>query len=145
MLGMVRLFANLYHDALGKRSKLQSLTPRGPAIAEDVGSYSRGKLSPFAGQVYNLASQSDFQGRPLPYSTDPTPAYLRKRGQGKYAWKEYLTQELAPIPAEEAVKEVMADGGLDKATADAYVKALIIGVTAGGTGARVSTDYSVKR
>lgn len=144
MLGMVRLFANLVHDAAGKRGKLEQLTPRGAAIAEDLGSYARGKLSPFAGQAYNLASQSDFQGRPLPYSSDPVPSYLRKRGVKKYTYGEYAAQELLPIPFEEAFKEVMANQGMNESEIKKYLSALTIAVAAGGTGMRVSKDYNLK-
>ena len=112
MLGMVRLFANMYHDSLGKRGKLEKLSSRGSELAEDIGSYARGKLSPFAGQAFNIVSQSDFQGRPLPFSEDRVPAYLRKRGIGRYTYGEYLAQELAPIPIEESIKEVWADQGM---------------------------------
>ena len=145
MLGMVRLFSNLIHDAVGKRKGLEKVTPRGSSMAEDAGSYARGKLSPFAGQAYNLLSQSDFQGRPLPYSSDTVPAYLRRRGIKKYTYGEYAAQELSPIPIEEAIKEVWSDQGIDEPTANKYLKALAVAIAAGGTGARVSKDYYAEK
>ena len=140
MIGMVRLFANLLHAATGKRGKLESLTPRGSEIAETGGAYLRGKLSPFASFGYNIASQSDYQGRPLPFSRDVVPAYLRKQGLKRYSWGEYAAETLAPIPAEEAVKEVWRSQGMSEDEINRYLRALTIGGTMAATGARVSED-----
>ena len=88
MLGMVRLFANLVHASTGTRGQVESLSTRSAEFGEEGASYLRGKLSPFAGFGMDVLSQSDFQGRPLPFSNDKTPAYLRRQGVGPvHLWR----------------------------------------------------------
>lgn len=140
MLGMVRLFANLYHAAAGKRGKVESLTPRASEFGQIGLEYARGKLSPFAGFGVDVVSQADFQGRPMPYSTDAVPKYLRRQGLGRYTYGEYAAQEFTPIPVSEAVREVWHDQGMGDDEIDALLKALLVGVAAGSTGARVSAE-----
>jgi len=145
MLGMVRLFANLYHAAAGKRGKVESLTPRGQEFGELGFQYARGKLSPFAGFGVDVVSQADFQGRPMPYSTDAVPKYLRQQGLDRYTYGEYAAQQFTPIPLSEAVREVWRDQGMGEDQIDAYLKALMVGVVAGSTGARVSAESPPSR
>lgn len=140
MLGMVRLFAELYHDSRGQRSRFESLDSRAKESAGDVWQYARGKLSPFAGNEEDIRTQSDYSGRPLPFSSDRVPSYLLRQGQHKYTWPEWATEKLAPIPAEEAIKEVWTAQGMKESEQKAYLKALLTGILAGSTGARVTTD-----
>lgn len=142
MLGMVRLLAELLHESMGQRGKLERLTPRGAEFGSTLGQYARGKLSPFAGQVVNVLSQADYQGRPLPWSSDEGPAYLRKRGQGRYGYGEYFAQEFTPIPVSEAIREVWDDQGMDRNMIATAMKALTVGLVAGGTGARITKDFT---
>lgn len=142
LLGIVRLFANLLHDSAGQRGRVESLTPRGPEIGSQLGEYARGKLSPFASTAYDVASQSDYEGRPLPWSKDRTPANLRREGLGPYTYGQYAAQQFTPIPVEEAVKEVWADQGMSEGQINTLMKVLVAAVTVGATGVRVSPDYS---
>lgn len=144
MLGMVRLLANLLHAAVGKRGQVESLSSRGAEFGEIAGQYLRGKLSPFAGQVVNVAAQSDFQGRPLPWSKDRVPAYLRARGVKRYSWGEYAAQEFTPIPVSEAIREVWASQGMNESQIETWLKAITVGAVAGATGARIVRDYPKK-
>lgn len=145
MLGMVRLFANMLHASMGKRGKLESLQSRADEMGATVADYARGKLSPFAGFGVDLATQSDFQGRPLPFSSDRVPAYLRKQGIKKYTYGEYAAQEFTPIPVSEAVREVWRAQGMNESEINRYLDALLVGVVAGGTGARISVATPQKK
>ena len=104
MIGMVRLFADLLHDSMGTRTPFEQPSSRAGEMYEDAGKYARGKLSPFAADVLDAASQSDYAGRPLPFSDDKVPSSLAKRGVGKYTYPEYLSEQFTPIPVSEAVR-----------------------------------------
>ena len=132
MLGMVKLFAQLVHDARQQRGKLESLTPRGKEMYEDVGQYGRGKLSPMTGFGLDIVSQADYAGRPLPWSDDKATAYEPKLG-----YKEYLGSTFSPIPVEEAIKEVWDAQGMDAGTVARFLRTLLL---TGGTGVRVQPD-----
>ena len=140
MLGMVRLFANLVHASTGTRGQVESLSTRSAQFGEGGASYLRGKLSPFAGFGMDVLSQSDFQGRPLPFSNDKTPAYLRRQGVGPYGYGEYASIQFTPIPVSEAIREVWHDQGMSDNQINVYLKALATGVVMGSTGARLSID-----
>ncbi len=149
LLGMVRLFANLLHASSASRTKYENL---GGTRAEEFGriseQYLRGKLSPFASFGMDLASQADFEGRPLPWSNDIPPKYQIRRfyeeghrqGVGGYSTAEYLTEKFLPIPVEDAIKEVWTDFGIDDSTRKRWLNALLTAVIVGGTGARYSED-----
>lgn len=144
MLGLVRLFANLAHASVGKRSSLESLTSRSEEIGQIGASYARGKLSPFGGVTADIVTQSDYAGRPLPYAKDKVPRYLRKEGVKKYTYGEYALENLSPIPASEAIKEVWSKQEMDESTQAHYLKALTSAVVMGSTGARMSKDTHLK-
>lgn len=140
MLGIVRLFANLLHAAAGQRGPVEKMQSRSEQMGTIGESYLRGKLSPFAGFAMDVASQSDFQGKPLPFSSDKVPAYLRRQGDKKYTYKEYLAQQFTPIPISEAIREVWRKQGMNESTAAHWIAALTTAAVAGGTGARMSKD-----
>ena len=141
LLGAVRLFANLLHASTGKRGKVESLSSRSSEFGSTAGSYLRGKLSPFAGFGMDIASQADFQGRPMPFSSDRVPAYLRRQGVGApYSYGEYATQQFTPIPVSEAVREVWRSQGMNEDQIKVWMRALTSAVVMGGTGARMSLD-----
>jgi hypothetical protein len=85
--------------------------------------------------------QSDYQGRPLPWSQDQTPAYLRRQGIGPYTYGEYLGQQ-APIPFAEALRETWKQQGVDESTIERWSKIIAVGAAA-STGIRVGQDYNV--
>lgn len=140
MLHMVGLLADLYRIATAKRGKVESLTPRGEEMGERMWSYGRGKLSPFAQPLVDAATQADFRGRPMPFSSDKVPKYLRAQHIGKWTWPEYLTEQFAPIPAEEAIKEVWEGQGVTRSDAERYLRALETFTVTGATGVRVTDD-----
>ncbi len=144
MLGMVRLFANVAHAAIDKRSKFESLTSRYGEESETAGNYVRGKLSPFAAFGVDVASQSDMFGKPLPFSSDKVPKNVRERGEGRYSYPEYLSETFLPIPAEAAIKEVWSNQGIPENDQNRYLNALLTGAVEGGTGARLSSSQKVK-
>jgi hypothetical protein len=143
MLGLVRLFANLIHASVGKRTKFEQQTPRAEAMGNTVVSYVRGKFSPFAGNVTNVVTQADYAKRPLPFSNDKVPAYLRKQGEQKYTYPEYIGENLTPIPVEEAVREVWRKQGMAEGDIEHWMKALAAAAVMGGTGARMTPDMHI--
>lgn len=140
LLGVVRLFANMLHASIGSRSKFEQMESRSDQMATVAKGYVRGKLSPFASFATDLATQSDFQGRPLPFSDDKVPSYLKKQGVQKYTYGEYAAQQFTPIPVSEAVREVWAKQGMDESLMNHWLWALSSAAIMGSTGARVSRD-----
>jgi hypothetical protein len=145
MLGMVRLFANLIHDSVGKRGPVESMTPRFASFGEDTAQYVRGKASPFAGFAADVISQSDFAGRPLPFSNDRVPAYLRRQGVKKYTYGEYAALQFTPIPVSEAIRESLAKQGMNDSEIEHYLKAITSGLVMGATGARMGLDAHIEK
>lgn len=142
MIGMVRLFAELAHISMGNRSPAEKRDKRFDEAASAIGKYTRGKASPFGQVVLDAATQADFKGQPLPFSHDKVPANLRREGLGKYTWPRYAADKLAPIPLEEALREVWSNQGLGISEQETYLNALISGLVAGSTGMRYSKDFS---
>lgn len=134
IIGTVKFLANIARAAGGERTKLDAATStRADKMMEVTGKYVRGKLSPFAQVGTDLATQSDYSGRPMPFSEDRPPAYLRRKGVERFGYGEYTAQAALPIPLEEAVKEAIeTDGPL----AWKMLKAVIVGVSS-STGARI--------
>lgn len=145
MIGVVRLFANMLHASMGQRGKFEKMTSRSDEMAGVAKDYVRGKLSPFGSVAIDIATQSDFQKRPLPFSSDKVPSYLRREGVKKYTYGEYAAINLTPIPVSEAVREVWAKQGMDESDIAHWMKALTSAVIMGGTGARMSHDFRAKK
>lgn len=142
MLGQVRLFAEMYATMFGTRTKFAQLDSRSSEAGQEAWQYFRGKLSPFAGTAADFAFQADMFNRPLPFSEEKVPKQIREQGLGAYTWPEYLTEQFSPIPASEAIKEVWDKQGLDPNTQALYMRALLMGIAGGVTGARISEDYN---
>lgn len=143
MLGLVRLFANLLHVSVGTRTKFEQQTSRAEQMGNTAVQYARGKLSPFAGVAADVATQSDYAKRPLPFSSDKVPRYLRRQGEEKYTYGEYAAEHLTPIPIEEAVREVWRKQGMAESDIDHWMKALASAALMGGTGARMTPDTHI--
>lgn len=143
MLGIVRLFANLMSAAVDKRTGFRARESRADEMAGVVKDYARGKLSPFAGVATDVATQSDFQGRPLPFSKDKVPSFLAKQGVKRYTYGEYAGERLLPIPVSEAVREVWRKQGMNETDIEHWMKALGSAALMGGTGARMSDDFYI--
>lgn len=145
MLGVVRLLANMIHASTGEKQGFEKRETRAENMETTGADYLRGKLSPFSGVAADIATQSDFQKRPLPFSFDPVPASVKKQGLDRYTYSEYALEHLAPIPVEEAIREVWRKQGMDETKINHWLKTLGDAVVMGGTGARVAPDTSVKR
>lgn len=141
MIGMVRLFANMLHAGQGELRPREKMEPRQNLMDTAIGKYARGKFSPFASAAYDLATQQDFMGRPLPWSSDVLPRYKRMQGVEPYTPLEYGLNLVAPIPAEEAISTWM-EMGMDATTARKLAHSLITAVSMGMTGARVVREQN---
>jgi len=146
MIGVARLLANLIHDSTASQTKLEAagLSSRRDALMEDVGHYVQSKFSPMTAFAADLAAQSDYRGRPLPWSNDKPPLNLRRAGIGKFGAGEYAAQQFSPIPFEEGIKEVWMSQGMTRDFADRLWLGLMAGAVTGTTGARVSPDLSTE-
>lgn len=144
MIGMVRLFANLAHAAVGERNKVEALQTRSGQAFERVGEYVGGKFAPITQFGRNVIFQSDYRGRPMPWSEDRVPAALRRQGIDRYGWGEWLTDQFAPIPFEEAAREIWMAYGMDEVRMNDIMRALLVAGSMAATGARVSEDLSIR-
>lgn len=139
MIGVLRLLANALHVSFLERTKYERLTPRREALGEEAWDYATGKASPFASFVLQGLAAQDFQKRPigfLPWS-EPLPRAKRLAGVRPYEFGEYMLQQFAPIPLEEAIKSQFKMAGMDELTASSWIRALIASGAMGLTGARV--------
>lgn len=144
-LTVVRLLANLLRIEAGHLEGREKAEGKGGAMFNVLKDYGRSKLSPTTGLMVDVASGTDFQRRPLPFSKEKVPTFLRREGIGKYSYAEYLTTHTAPIPVSEAAREVWKHQGMDESTATHWIKALLMGAEAGAVGARVTPDYYEKK
>lgn len=111
-----------------------------------IGEYFRNQLNPAVGDVADLAFQSDAQGRPLPWSKQKVPTYLKKQGVTKpYTWGEWARDATMPISLEESVKQVFNDYGVPKDQAEKWAKVIATAIYMGGTGGRISEDPNAKK
>jgi hypothetical protein len=140
MIGMVSLFADLLHDSMGTRTPFEQTESRSDEMGRGVWKYMRQKLSPIAGDVLDVASQADYSGRPLPFNNEKVPAKFSRDGVGRYTYPEYLSETYTPIPVSEAIKEVWGKAGASQADMNKWAGALMTGLLAGGTGARMTPD-----
>ncbi len=92
----------------------------------------------------DVATGTDYSGRPLPFSKEKVPGYMRREGIGPYTYAEYASTHMTPIPVSEAAREVWKEQGMDDTTIEHLIKALLMGVEAGAVGARVTPDYKVE-
>jgi hypothetical protein len=76
----------------------------------------------------------------MPWSKDKVPAYLQREGKGKYTYGELIGEQFAPIPLEEAIKEVWADAGMSKDRIQHWLGIISRAAIMGATGARVTPD-----
>lgn len=143
--GMISIFdflANMVHASTMNTSDLPKGKTRKDMLMQYGWNYVTGKLSPFASTVKDVATQHDFQGNSLPFSSDKPQS-----GKRKLSWNEYLTESQTPIPIAEAFndahKQMIADG-MPKANADIILGAIITGVLVGGTGVKIGEEPNAK-
>ena len=114
LIGIVRLFGKLSHDLWGTKTKFEQLKPKRDEVASTLFRYGQGKLSPFLQPISDVVFQSTFDNRPMPFSNDPVPSYMKKEGLDKHTWGEYTATQFSPIPAEEGIKEMWSSQGMDR-------------------------------
>lgn len=141
MIGDLKYLCRLAIAAGGDRSKLDVAGgTRWNTMARLTSDQVRGKMSPFGKTVVDLATQSDFRGRPMWYSNDEVPKHLQKQGIDKIGWGEYAADTFLPIPLEESLQEMWKTQGMDKAQIKRWLGIVAVGASAGLTGARVSEE-----
>lgn len=142
LLDPVRLIGQVvWKDLLASRTAQQQYREgsRYKKAVDTVGSYLRGKLNPAVGLGADIATGSDFQGRPLPFSREK-PQY---KDQTPYTWGEWLLDQ-GPIPLEGVAKEVaqdLKDKGFDGRQTQVILKAIAT-FGLGMAGIHVGEDYS---
>lgn len=144
LLDPVRLLGQvIWKDLLEDRTKQQQYREgsRYKMAVDTVGSYLRGKLNPPVGLAADIATGSDFQGRPLPFSKEK-PLF---KEQTPYSWGEWLLSQ-GPIPMAGTAKEVAADLK-SKGFKDREIEVILKGIASFGlgmAGVHVGEDYSTQ-
>jgi len=151
MITMARLPLRLF-VGIKNEGKFNKMVYEDENVATILFEYVRSQMSPFAGTTTDLAIGRDFMRRPLPRAAfgllpgkTHIPMRLRAEGIEPYTWTEYATQQAAMIPLQEALKEVWGkDLGMTAEARKHSLDALATIIVMGGTGARVSEDYSLR-
>ena len=152
MITMARLPLRLF-VGVENEGKFNKIVYEDENVATILFEYVRSQMSPFAGTTTDLAIGRDFMRRPLPRAAfgllpgkTNIPKRLKQEGIQPYTWTEYTAQQAAMIPLQEALKEVWGkDLLMDAAARERSLKALATIIVMGGTGARVSDDYSLRQ
>lgn len=146
MISMARLPVRLYQIRSSDGGKLKNVIYPDESSYSVLGEFARSQESPFASLVTTLWLKGDWQNRPLPNSTRPVPKRLRAQGIKPYTWPEFWSEQLLPIPAEEAVREVWRTGmGMSPKQVEQMRKALATISIMTATGARVTEDIPYKK
>lgn len=141
MLSMARLPVRLYRIRSSDGGKLKNLVYPDEDSYSVLGEYGRSQSSPFASLATTLWLKGDWQNRPLPSSDRPVPKRLRNQGVKPYTWSEFFTEQVLPIPAEEAAREVWKSGlGMSDEQVKSARKALATIAVMSATGARLVDD-----
>lgn len=139
-LNLTRMPARLW-AVRNPQGRLGKSVQPGDKMSEVVGEYIRSQLAPASSITADLVTTTDFKGRPLPGSNYPVPKRQRQQGIEPYTWSEYITEAVAPIPVEEAIKEVWGQGmGMSPDQIKKYRKAFITWSFMSGTGGRMTED-----
>jgi hypothetical protein len=146
MLSMARLPVRLYQIRESTGGKLRNLIYPDEDTYSVLGQYGRSQLSPFASLATELWLKGDWENRPLPDSTRPVPKRLRAQGVKPYTWPEFWAEQLSPIPAEEAMRDVWKNGlGMTPEQIASASKAMATLAVMSGTGARLTDDVQPKK
>ena len=152
MITMARLPLRLF-VGVANEGKFNKIVYEDENVATILFEYVRSQMSPFAGTATDLAIGRDFMRKPLPRAAFGLlpgkiniPKRLQAEGVEPYSWIEYGLQQAAMIPLQEALKEVWRKSfGMNRETLNHALDALATAIVMGGTGARVSEDYSLKQ
>jgi hypothetical protein len=141
MLTMARLPIRMYKIRESDGGKLKNVIHPDESSYTVLGEYARSQLSPFMSLASDLWLKGDWQNRPLPSSTRPVPKRLQSQGVYPYTWPEFWTEQVLPIPAEEAVREVWNKGlGMNPEQVEQTRKAMATLAVMSLTGARLTDD-----
>jgi hypothetical protein len=141
MMSMARLPVRLYSIRESDGGKLRNLVYPDESSYSVLGEYGRSQLSPFASLASTLWFKSDWQNRPLPNSIRAVPKRLRAQGLQAYTWPEFWSEQVLPIPAEEAAREVWKTGmGMSDEQVASMRKALATIAIMAATGGRLTDD-----
>ena len=129
-----KFIAGLIITSLESQKRLHG-KERSDKIFNLLGSYVRGKLSPFASTLFDFATHKD-------YAKNVLPPFSDKPGKGKehLTWREYLLQQQTPIPIAEAVKDInesMKEKGMKEPDITDLIGGIFTGTESALTGARV--------
>lgn len=145
VLAPVKFLAKIAHDLWGERTKFQRSTheSRFDSATGHTGKYLRGKLSPFFATGTDVATGSDFIGRPLPFSSEKSTA-----DKPRYSWSEYALSK-GPIPLSGAIREMydaFREQGMSAMQATTFLRGLaIMGAESLGTKiGKASETYTSK-
>lgn len=151
MLSMARLPARLF-QGVRNDGKLNKIIYEDENSAKILFDYARSQGSPATSLALDLGLGRDFEERPLPRAgfgllpgKTNEPKRLRAEGVKPYTWFEYISEAAAPIPAQEALKEVWKHGlGMSDEQMKSTLKALTIISFDAATGGRLTDDYTLK-
>jgi len=77
----------------------------------------------------------------MPWNKEPLSYRAKRAGYTtKFGYGEYASENLLPIPFEEAAREVWKSQGVNDATQKDWLRAIAVGAVSGTTGARISED-----
>lgn len=150
MLNMARLPVRLWTIGSGDGGKLKKVIYPDESMYSAAGEFARSQASPAASMALDFVFKGDYQNRPLPQIPGygkpiPMPKRLAAQGIKPYTWTEYFAEQFAPIPLEEAQKEVWRHGfGHSPEQLKSYAKAFGTLIVMAGTGGRLSDDIQPK-
>lgn len=141
LITMARLPLRLWAVREGGRGKMAKLKTPEETTGGVLMEFGRSQLSPLASLLADVWTKTDWQGRPLPNSSRQVPKRLQAQGVQPYTWTEFALEQMAFIPAEEAIREVFKTGwGMDEEHVKGYMKALAIIAFDAATGGRLTDD-----
>lgn len=141
MISMARLPVRMYRLRDGRTGKIKNFVYADEDTYTFLGQWARGQASPFAALLADLWFKADYANRPLPHSEKAVPKRLRAQGLERYTWAEFLSEEMLPIPFEEAAKEVWKTGlGASPEQVAELLKAFATLAVMSGTGSRFTED-----
>lgn len=140
LIGIPRLIADWLVTGYGKMTPSMRMEGRYAKFLERTGRYAAGKLSPIAHHITGVIAKQDFMRKPMPWSSDVVSPRLAAQGVTRYTYPEWASTIVAPIPAEEALREVWHDMQVDNVTTEKVIKALTAAGVAAASGARLARD-----
>lgn len=132
LLSSIGLLSRLGKYSFGNEKGLPKGKSRGQSMLEATGSYARGKLSPSASIGLEAATNTDFGGNVVPWSSDKPKTGKRQLGYG-----EYITGHFAPLPIAEGfriMEKSAEEKGISKPQLEDIKKGLAVAAFSGALG-----------